>query len=93
MEADDWKIIAICFIVICAILLGAELYEHYDGFLTVKGYCEQIDNQNVTIDGVTYHCSFIPDSLFYLEGRHISITFVEENDGLVLRSTGYWIEP
>ena len=90
MESEEWRGIAIWLLTLCIFLLGAELYERYDGFLTVNGYCDDIDNQNVTIDGITYHCSYIPNSLFDLEGRYISITFVEDEESLVLRSTSCW---
>jgi len=90
MESGEWRAMAIMLLFICIFLLVAEVYEQYDGFLTVNGYCEDIYNQNVTIDGITYHCSYIPNSLFDLEGRNISITFVEDDAGLILRSTGCW---
>lgn len=85
MENDTVLLIGAIIAFTC--FVSGALYNEYSSVLTVSGRCQYIDNQNVTIDFITYHCSYIPNNMQYCYGRLVQFTFIREDDGLVLRAT------
>jgi len=75
---------------VCLTILILGTYEQMQKTVVVSGVLKSFDNQNFTINSVTYHCSYLPNSTMnYHLGKQVEIRLIRNECGEVftLRAT------